>query len=134
LISNGDPSCQTFQRAGKQGRSAARGRMREVYLNFEKPEHTSLLRRLPATAVGDNSNLKVLSQTDDVLGEIFAKAATRKSSLQDATDLRLVVHHEDGYVGHRYASACRNVEKGNKGLVALNTAFADGTEGAIKIP
>jgi hypothetical protein len=47
--------------------------MREVYRNIEKPEHTrSLLRSLPATAVGDNSDLKILSQADDVLGEIFA--------------------------------------------------------------
>lgn len=34
--------------------------------------HRSLRRSRPATAVGDNSDLKVLSQTDDVLGEIFA--------------------------------------------------------------
>ena len=41
--------------------------------HIEKPEHTrSLLRSLPATAVGDNSDLKVLSPADDVLGEILA--------------------------------------------------------------
>ena len=59
-----------------------------------------------------------------VLGLDDVVAATRKSSLQDATDLRLVVHHQDGCVGRSYTSACRSVEKGNKGLVAVNIAFA----------
>ena len=61
--------------------------------------------------------LSVLRQYDVI-------AVTRKRGSQDATNLRLVVHHEDRCVGHSYTSACRSGEKGNKALVVLNIAFA----------
>ncbi len=52
-----------------------------------------------------------------------------------ATNLRLVVHYEDSCVGHRrYTSACRSVEKGNKGLVALNIAFATVRKEQLRTP
>jgi hypothetical protein len=59
--------------------------------------------------------LPVLRQYD-VIG------VTRKRGLQHAANLRLVVHYEDGCVGHRYTSACRSRE--NKELLALDIAFA----------
>jgi hypothetical protein len=41
-----------------------------------------LLRSLPATAVGDDCDLKVLGQADDVLGEILAAQPLQKADLR----------------------------------------------------
>jgi hypothetical protein len=58
-----------------------------------------------------DSFLPVLRQRDLI-------AVTRKRGSQDAANLLLVIHNEDGCVAHRYTSACRNGE--NKERLGLN--------------